>query len=216
MWMLFAVLCLQASPDTLWTETGEGWEFTVVYPAIMEQYPELETILEDYASGQVEEFKRQFSEYGLDDPFLHGWVLDLNFVHEPSPRGMICVTAWRWDYTGGAHGNMWTRAFLFSVGENRLMDTVELLGGEERFTSFAEAVVEYLQSDGFYDNEWVARGAGPDPGNYHTVIPVPGEDCGIEGYTVIFPPYQVDCYATGPVEVFVPAEWEEDSPREMR
>ncbi len=216
MWMLLALLSLQASPDTLWTETGEGWEFTVAYPGTIEEYPELQSILEEYAAGVVEEFKRQFREYSVDDPFMPDWALDLNFVHEPSPRGMVCVTAWRWDYTGGAHGNSWTSAFLFSVSENRLMDTVELLGGEERFVSFAEAVVEYLQSEEFYDDEWVARGAGPDPGNYHTVIPVPGEDCGIEGYTVIFPPYQVDCYATGPVEVFVPAEWEEESPREMR
>lgn len=216
MWMLIAVLSLQAAPDTLWAETGEGWEYTVTFPGTIGEYPGLQAILSDFAAGQVEEFKRQFSEYSVDDPFMPDWALDLSFIHEPSPRGMVSVTAWHWEYTGGAHGNTWTRAFLFSVAENRLLNTVELLGGEERFTSFAEAVVEYLQSQDYYDDEWVARGAGPDPDNYHTVIPVPGEDCGIEGYTVVFPPYQVDCYASGPIEVFVPADWEEGSPREIR
>ncbi len=172
---LLILLALQSAPDTLWTGSGDGWEFSVAYPGTSRSirtsgYPQ------DYATGQVEDFREQFSEYGMDDPFQQGWIMDLNFVHEPSPRGMVCVTAWTWSYTGGAHGNTFTRAFLYSVAEKRLIGIEELLGGEESFQSFAGAVVRYLQSEDFYDDEWVSRGAGPDPANYHTVIPVPGEE----------------------------------------
>lgn len=214
---LLILLALQGAPDTLWTGSGDGWEFSVAFPGTIDEYPELQYILRDYAAGQVEGFREHIG-YRIDgdDPFQQGWIMDLNFVHEPSLRGIVSVTAWTWSYTGGAHGNTFTRAFLYSVPERRLIDTVELLGGEERFLSFVWAVVECLQSQEYYDDEWVSRGAGPDPGNYHTVIPVPGEDCGIEGYTVVFPPYQVDCYASGTVEVFVPADWEDESPYEVR
>lgn len=206
---LLILLALQGAPDTLWTEAGEGWEFSVTFPGTIEEYPELQDILRDYAADQVEGFREHLGyRIDWDDPFQQCWIMDLNFVHDPSPRGMVCVTAWTWSYTGGAHGNTFTRAFLYSVAEKRLIGIVELLGGEEPFQSFAGAVVRYLQSEDFYDDEWVSRGAGPDPANYHTVIPVPGESCGLEGYQVIFPPYQVDCYATGIVEVFVPADWE--------
>lgn len=56
------------------------------------------------------------------------------------------------------------------------------------------------------DEGWVERGASPTPENYHTLFPVPDENGDIAGYTVIFPPYQVDCYACGPSEVYVPVE----------
>lgn len=203
------LLAVQCQPeDTLWTEAGEGWEIEVHYPPAGLEYEELGKILQEYARGQAEDFRNQFQEYYLDDPFLHDWVLEINFTQEPSPRGMICVLAWMWSYTGGAHGNSFTGAFNYSISEKRVIDTVELLGGMERFQSFANYVIGSLQSDDYYDPGWVERGASADPGNYHSVVPVPGDDCGIDGYTVFFPPYQVDCYATGTVEVFVPADWE--------
>ncbi len=209
MWLFAVLITLQGTPgDTLWSKTGEGWEITVSYPGTVLAYPELDSALREYATWQVAEFERQFLDYYMDDPFIPDWTMEINFVHEPSPEGMVCVSAWLWDYTGGAHGNSRTGAFIYSIPEKRLMDTVELLGGEERFQSFAESVVEFLKSEDFYDHGWVESGAGPNPANYHTVLPVPGEDGGIEGYQVIFPPYQVDCYATGTVEVYLPADWE--------
>lgn len=56
------------------------------------------------------------------------------------------------------------------------------------------------------DEGWVEDGASPTEENYHSVLPEPDEDGNIIGYTVLFPPYQVDCYAAGFIEVFVPVE----------
>jgi hypothetical protein len=215
MLFLICAMALQGAPESLlWTEEEEGYEIIVSYPEAALKNAFLGDILEAYALSGTEAFRELYQDYWTNAPSVTGgWFMELNFTHEPSPDGMISVIAWMWDFTGGAHGNSYTRAFNYSTGENRLVDVVELLGGEERFNSFAMAVVEYLQSQGCYDDEWVARGAGPDPGNYHTVIPVPGED---GGYTVFFPPYQVDCYATGTVEVFVPGDWERLPLQEVR
>jgi hypothetical protein len=61
-------------------------------------------------------------------------------------------------------------------------------------------------SDQLEDTEWLRRGASADPLNYSTITPVPDSLGNLAGYNVIFPPYQVACYACGPVEVYVPRE----------
>ena len=204
-----ALLCLilvTQPGDTLWCDAGDGWEFTVHFPVVALENQAVGTILDQYARGQVEEFRRNFEEYcSADDPWAIDWTLELNLLHEPSPEGMICILGWLWDYTGGAHGNTTTASFVYSEEEERLLSVVELVGGEERFRAFASGVMEHLRAD-MVDEGWVETGASAEEDNYHTVLPVPDDDGGIRGYTVIFPPYQVACYAVGPVEVFVPAD----------
>ncbi|MEN8209589.1 MAG: RsiV family protein, partial [Candidatus Fermentibacteria bacterium] len=94
-------------------------------------------------------------------------------------------------------------AFVFDIDTDSLIGPVELLGGQTDFEAFAEEVLVQLDEQ-FMDEAWVEDGASPTPENYHTVLPMPNEDGGIAGYAVIFPPYQVACYACGTVEVFVP------------
>lgn len=205
--MLFILMLLSVQAgldDTLWTETAEGYSFSVTFPEIALENRAVGDRLEEYAMNRVNEFKGCYYKYFQDDPFLPDFDMQLNFIHEPSPNGFICILTWLWEYTGGAHGNTTTRAFIYDIGEERFIDTVELLGGEEQFEAFAESVVDFLQSDEYYDPGWVERGASADPQNYHTVIPVPGNNGETGGYTVLFPPYQVDCYASGTIEVFVP------------
>lgn len=205
MTLVFILLgVLSVADDTLWTEATEGYSITVMYPGIALENRILGSILQEYANDQVKKFIEQFQEHHHDEPPLHDWMLELNLVLEPSPGGMITILAWLWEYTGGAHGNTRTQAFIYSVSEQRLMDTVELLGGRENFETFAQAVIGCLKADEFFDPGWVERGAAMDAGNYHTVFPVPDHSGSLEGYAVLFPPYQVDCYATGVVEVFVP------------
>jgi len=100
-----------------------------------------------------------------------------------------------------------TTAFLYDLQAEAFINTIELLGGQERFEAFAEKVIETLLSEDYYVSDWVERGASADLQNYQTVVPVPDENGDIAGYTVLFPPYQVDCYASGTVEVYGPVEW---------
>jgi len=212
--ILLLALAIQGMlSDTLWTESAEGYSFNVAYPEVALENTALGDRLEEYAQGQVTQLRGCYYKYFQDDPFLPDFDMELIFTHEPSPNGYICILAWLWEYTGGAHGNTMTQAFIYDITEERFINTVELLGGEERFEAFAEGVVEFLQSDEYYDPGWVERGASPDPQNYHSVIPVPGENGEITGYTVLFPPYQVDCYASGTIEVFVPVDGAPSTPR---
>lgn len=191
--------------DTLWTETEEGYSITVSYPEIALEIETIGNRLEEYAMGQAEAFRQCYYDYYQDDPFLPEFSMELNFTQEPSPNGLICIQAWLWEYTGGAHGNTQTQAFIYHIGKNRFLNTLELLGGRDQLQIFAGEVISQLSEEEYYDMDWVERGASADPENYHTVLPVPGDNGEIAGYTVLFPPYQVDCYANGTVEVFVPA-----------
>ncbi len=98
-----------------------------------------------------------------------------------------------------------TRSFIYDLDSSSEIGVLELLGGEEEFQAFAKAVIEELNGTQV-DETWVGRGAAADLVNYHTVVPVPDENGDITGYTAIFPPYQVACYACGTIEVFIPAD----------
>ena len=191
--------------DTLWTEDTEYYSISVHYPAAALENEAAGERLEEFASGQIQNFKHNFKDFFRDDPLMMEFNLEINFTHEPSPDGMLCIIAWMWSYTGGAHGNSWTRAFVFDLATDSVIGPVELLGGQTEFETFAEEVM--VQLDELHvDEVWVENGASPIPENYHTVFPVPDEDGDIAGYTVIFPPYQVACYACGSTEVFVPVD----------
>lgn len=188
-----------------WVEAGGGYLISVHYSDAAMENPAIGDSLETYVSKQVSAFRAQFDEYYLDDPFMPYWNLEITFTDEPSPDGLVCVVAWTWEYSGGAHGNSWTRAFLFDEELGDFIGPVELLGGEEEFRAFADSVMERL--NGMLDGEgWIEEGASADPDNYHSLLPVPDEEGGTAGYRVIFPPYQVAAYVFGPMELYFPPE----------
>ncbi len=191
--------------DTLWTEKTEHYSISVYYPAIALENVIIGDRLEEFASEKIQTFKDNLEEYFLDDPLMSDWYLEIRFTHEPSPDDIVCLLACVWDYTGGAHGNSWTQAFPFDLTTETFAGPVELLGGQTEFETFAEKVM--LQLDEILiDEGWIENGASAVPENYHSVLPVPDEDGDIAGYLVIFPPYQVACYASGTVDVYVPLE----------
>ncbi len=189
--------------DTLWTEEAEGYQIEVFFPVIALENEYVGNTLQEYALEQVESFKEQFNNHYASEPVTMEWALDLRFVHVPSPDGLACIVVWYWAYTGGAHGNSTTQSINFNLLDSSLISILELLGGEMEFELFASSVLARLKEIGV-EGDWAERGASADIQNYHTVFPVPSENGGISGYTVIFPPYQVASYAAGPVEVFIP------------
>ncbi|MCK5115547.1 MAG: DUF4163 domain-containing protein [Candidatus Aegiribacteria sp.] len=200
------LIAAQGTPnDTLWTESNEYCSISVHYPTVALENEAVGERLEDFASGLIQSFKEQLKVEFQDDPLLTGWSLEINFTHEPSPEGMICILAWNGGYTGGAHGNSWTQSFIFDLAAGAFIGPVELLGSQAELEAFAEKVMVQLDET-LIDEAWLEDGASPTIENYHTVFPVPDENGGIAGYTVIFSPYQVACYATGSVEVYIPAE----------
>lgn len=202
--LVLMVLTFQPSvTDTLWAEEGEGYSIEVLYPEIALENETIGNLLQDYATAQVTDFIEQYHEFTDEGFATDDWYMELHLNHELSPDGIECILAWHWEYTGGAHGNTFTKAFIFDLSTDSMIGTVELLGGEQEFQLFAKAVIEELKATQV-DETWIERGASAELQNYHSVVPVPAEDGSIAGYTVFFPPYQVACYACGTIEVFIP------------
>lgn len=207
--MMTAAVLLLASPgspaDTLWTDAGEGYDITVHYPETALETDVIGDTLQAFAEENVEGFMESYGEYFSEELGMD-WTLEMNFTHEPSPTGMVCIIAWMWEYTGGAHGNTWTRAFVYDEELEHFLDPVEILGGWREFEDYTREVRRQLHGMDL-DSDWVEEGASNEPEtNYHTLVPVPDEDGGIAGYRVIFPPYQVAAYVYGPIEIYVPAD----------
>ncbi|OPL19606.1 MAG: hypothetical protein AVO35_09840 [Candidatus Aegiribacteria sp. MLS_C] len=188
-----------------WAEAGDGYSISVHYSDAAMENRAIGDSLEAYVSKQVPAFRARFDEYSLDDPFMPQWNLEITFTDEPSPDGLVCVMAWTWEYSGGAHGNSWTRAFVYDLELEDFIGPVELLGGEEEFGAFADSVMARL--NGILDDEgWIEEGASADPDNYHSLLPLPDGEGGTAGYRVIFPPYQVAAYVFGPIDLYFPPE----------
>jgi hypothetical protein len=198
---------VQGSPsDTHWTEEGEGYSISVQYPEIAMAYETLDNRLKETASEKMTVFMEFYDWYYHEQPYPTQWYLEIDFTHEPSPEGMICVMASVWEFTGGAHGNTWIRAFIYDIDADAFIGPVKLLGRQAGFEIFAEEVMEKLYELLESGDEWIEYGASAEPENYRSLVPVPDEEGGIAGYSVVFPPYQVAPYDRGTIEVYVPKE----------
>ncbi|MCK4807695.1 MAG: hypothetical protein KAT09_08610, partial [Candidatus Aegiribacteria sp.] len=65
--------------DTLWTENTEYYSISVHYPSTTLENEAAGERLEEFASGQIQNFKDDFEVYFQDDPLLTGWTLEINF-----------------------------------------------------------------------------------------------------------------------------------------
>ena len=193
-----------AVTDCSWTDSGDGYSVEVYYPEIAVENDTVGTVLEEYVTEKVDTFMEHYHEY-YDESHGMEWTLEFNITEQPAPQGLICVLAWVWEYSGGAHGNSWTRGYVFDAETGELLDPVQILGGQEEFQEFAVEVIDRLEAQ-IGDDHWIERGAAADPENYHTLLPVPDDNGELESYRVVFPPYQVAAYVYGPVEVEIPAD----------
>lgn len=197
------VLLLLLSPDSLWTEEAPGYTISVSCDGNLLDDPVLAGLLGEYAAGQVEAFRTNFTDLTSEYPEPMPWNLEISFTHEPSPNGLICALAWIWEYSGGAHGNTWTRAFVFDTEGDTLVAPLSFFPDGEAFSSFASVVRKNLRQE-LGEDFWIEDGASPTAENYLCLLPVPDSTGAVRGHRVIFPPYQVAPYVFGPQEVIIP------------
>lgn len=196
-------LFLVLSPDSLWTEEVPGYTISVSYAETLLEYPVLAGLLGEYAEGQADAFRTNFTELTSDYPEPMPWNLEISFTHEPSPEGLVCALAWLWEYSGGAHGNTWTKAFVFDTEGDSLVAPMSFFPDEVAFSSFASVVRKNLRQE-LGEDFWIGDGASPTAENYQCMLPVPDSTGAVWGHRVIFPPYQVAPYVFGPQEVVIP------------
>jgi hypothetical protein len=109
-------------------------------------------------------------------------------------------------FAGAAHPNSYTDVVNFDLKNRKLLKLADLfLPGSKYVQTLAtyciEALKKQAKEQGNYsttDDDWIKRGAGADPANYHNWTITK------KGLGIAFDPYQVAAYAAGPQSVSVP------------
>ncbi len=187
-----------ASEDNVITLSGEGYEINITYPPVAEDIPGIGDSLCAYSDELIGPFMEMLE---FSNPDLPDHSMQISYTWEPSPEGLVCIMAWIWEYSGGAHGNYWNVSMVYDLDSEIFIDPIGLLGDSTVFAAFSGAVREELLALGGMDTSWVETGTYPSPENYRALLPIPDSIGGIAGFHVIFPPYYIGPYSGGSEEV---------------
>lgn len=108
---------------------------------------------------------------------------------------------------GAAHPNSYTDVVNFDLKNGRQLRLADLFQpGSKYLSALSTYCIQDLKkqskaegSDGMLDDDWIQKGAGPDPANYANNWIITKK-----GLKITFDPYQVAPYAAGPQHVDVP------------
>lgn len=111
-------------------------------------------------------------------------------------------------YAGSAHPNQYTRSLNYDLEKNTPLELADLFVPNKSFLNkFSQVVIATIKTTPNdhgeiieRDAKWLADGAGPNEMNFHTVTLSP------KGMYVQFDPYDIDAYAVGKTEIFIPYE----------
>jgi len=183
------------------TEVGPGCEASITLPEEAVAIPAVEDSLRTYADVLLAGFHEATEDWFEGRPELS---MEITFTREPSPEGLLCLMAWIWEYSGGAHGMFWNASFVWDLEAGTFVDPVTMVGDSVAFERLAGLARDSVLALGGMDSAWVDRGTQPVPLNYMALLPAPDSLGGIGGFRVIFSPYQVGPYVMGSVDLNLP------------
>jgi hypothetical protein len=191
-----------ALQDTSMVYEGEGFSIEIRYPQAALELPEIGDSLLAFSAGVEEPFRDLLAGRSPEEM---DWSLTVYFSHMPSPRGLVCILASIYEYTGGAHAMNWDVSFVYDLEKEMFIAPVTLLGDSTAFAAFASAACDTLlmRFAGEFDAAWIESGTAPTDLNYQALLPIPDSTGGIAGFSVVFSPYQVAPYAYGSQEVLI-------------
>lgn len=154
-------------------------------------------------AGWAKEQADGFQGNDEDDPSSSSpWTLDIGYDVVRNDDAMFSVVFAIHDYTGGAHPNHAFATFNFLRPEGESLDIEQVVDGQrglQRLSALAVARLKRkLLPDEESDAEWIARGAAPKWSNFDDFVLLPNR------LRILFGPYAVAPYSSGPQEIEVP------------
>ena len=104
-------------------------------------------------------------------------------------------------FSGGAHPNYYSYAINFDLKTGKKLELADLFkSGSNYLKVISDYSISRLKGEleEMSDEEWMAKGAGPDADNFKSWTITK------KGIFIMFDPYQVAAYAAGPQSVVVP------------
>lgn len=198
----------EAAPGQLvLADSGSWFAYRVELPSECLEIPALGESLRSHAVEGLRGFLELADVSGPGDvtgaPSPQDLLYLAEYTVEPSPEGLVCVLMEGYEYSGGAHGITRHRAFVFDEAEEVFVHPLSLLGDSAACEEFRSAVVDTLERRLGAEGNWIEAGTALVPEYYGALLPLTGPSGGIEGFRVVFDPYQVAPYAFGVQEVVV-------------
>jgi len=193
-WLLFflAFLGLTAGAQEAvpLAEKGKGYHIQARYPKL--------PVAEAWAKKQVADFKKDFQDSTGGKPDRVPWSLDLNYTVPFKSSKVLVVYFAGSTYSGGAHPNPFLATLVIDQQTGQALQLADMFSGAylEEFSKYARA--ELAKRDLSSEADWIARGTEPKAENFSVSYPTQN------GFMLVFPPYQVAPYVSGPQEVLVP------------
>jgi hypothetical protein len=198
------------------------YEYEIDYPAIDPKENALRTALRDLAEGAKHDFVATAPKDGDEDE--HKYTLSMTFEEIARTADLVAVDLEGAEYTGGVHGNPYSRVLLYDRRGDRMIGLADLFDDPDAALDalstaaitqlredFAQEIAQSrseMQTSGrtgvpFDRDEWIQRGAAPSKENFHSVAPVL-DGPRIGSLSIRFDPYQVAPYSDGMPTVEIP------------
>ncbi|MCC7097678.1 MAG: DUF1311 domain-containing protein [Thermomonas sp.] len=172
-------------------------EISVAYPRTGNAA--IDAQLGQWARRQADDFRNvDADEIGSGSP----WSLDIHYEIPRNDGTLFSVVFGIDSYAGGAHPNHNSVAFNFLLPEGAQIDIEQVIDGRKGLQRLSALTIAKLNRallpDELSSPEMIQRGAGPEWGNFKTFVLLPGK------LKILFDPYAVGPYSSGPQDVEFP------------
>lgn len=192
--------------ETLEIFTDSGEKLEKLTKSINDEIVELISIhISEKPSTDMNNLKKLFFEswtlsYREVDPdYAFAWEIVAEEKHEIIGDSIIVFALDSYSYTGGAHGNSYTKYLNYDIRNQMLIDPLETVNSE-KFTEAAEAI--FRRSVGLSKEDDLGEaGYFFDNDAFH--LP---HEIGLteDGRILYYNTYEIRSYAEGPLELLVP------------
>lgn len=155
--------------------------------------------LSQWAKQQADDFRNaDTDDVGSGSP----WALDIDYEIPRNDGKLFSVVFGIYSYSGGAHPNHNSVAFNFLLPEGAQIDIEQVIDGRKGLARLSALTIAKLSRMLLPDEssmpEMIRSGAGPEWSNFQTFVLLPGK------LQILFDPYAVAPYSSGPQEVEFP------------
>lgn len=176
------------------TDKSNGADISAEYPETARA--DITAKLKSFVEDQIATFNKN-NAGGLPPDSAASLTLDITYDEAPSSRADNYLFHIYSD-TGGAHGIEVTRTFSFDAAGNQITLNSLFISKTNGLALVSNYVKQQLLKKQDADSKWISDGAAPTDENYQNFT------VDNNGITVLFDPYQVAAYASGPQQVTVP------------
>lgn len=187
----------------------KSYSITANYPQI-KNFPDKKTqnkfnkeILK-YVNKNINQFKKDFKNSDkIQKRVPWSFILDCNVKSQSN--NLISVYFLTETYEGGAHPDHAVYTLNYDLKNNKKLNLADLFKpGSDYLNIVSKYCIEYLLQKNMPDSDWINKGASAKQENYKNFY-LTGENL-----VIVFPRYQVACYAEGEQEVAIPYTYLKD------